>query len=284
MLVFNNGGGRPDGSYSSVDELELPVDARGNYTCSPGSAYGPEKPAWSYTAPKKSDFFAVFISGAARLPNGNTLICSGPNGVVFEVTPEKETVWKYANPTTRTAKGPAGLPPKGMGMGSRPGEFEVLPGFVRDQLKLSEEQQKDLDAFQKEARARLDKLLSDDQKKRLKDPKAGFGAVPRPGEVMTSFQQARLKLSADQKKEIEGLQKETDTLLEKSLTEAQRKQLKEVRDAIARGGFGPPGGFGGPNPSSLFRAYRYPADYAGLAGRTLTPGKTVEELERKGTK
>ena len=40
----------------------------------------------------------MLISGAQRLPNGNTLVCSGINGVVFEVTPEKEMVWKYANP------------------------------------------------------------------------------------------------------------------------------------------------------------------------------------------
>ena len=40
----------------------------------------------------------MLISGAQRLPNGNTLICSGINGTVFEVTPEKEMVWKYVNP------------------------------------------------------------------------------------------------------------------------------------------------------------------------------------------
>jgi hypothetical protein len=34
---------------------------------------------------------------------------------------------------------------------------------------------------------------------------------------------------------------------------------------------GPPGG------SSLFRAYRYAADYSGLAGKDLKPGKTIEE-------
>lgn len=29
------------------------------------------------------DFFAGFISGAQRLANGNTLVCSGPMGLVF---------------------------------------------------------------------------------------------------------------------------------------------------------------------------------------------------------
>lgn len=39
--------------------------------------------------------FSHFISGADRLPNGNTLICSGCNGVVFEVTSENEMVWHW---------------------------------------------------------------------------------------------------------------------------------------------------------------------------------------------
>jgi hypothetical protein len=34
---------------------------------------------------------------------------------------------------------------------------------------------------------------------------------------------------------------------------------------------------GGPNPKSLFRAYRYAPDYPGLAEKDLTPGKTLEE-------
>ena len=34
------------------------------------------------------------ISGAYRLPNGNTLICEGDFGY-WEVTPNGEVVWKY---------------------------------------------------------------------------------------------------------------------------------------------------------------------------------------------
>ena len=33
--------------------------------------------------------------------------------------------------------------------------------------------------------------------------------------------------------------------------------------------------------ASVFRAYRYGPDYAGLAGKDLKPGKTVEELQPK---
>jgi hypothetical protein len=93
VLVFNNGLGRK-GSYSSVDEIVLPVKADGRYPLKAGTAFGPDKAHWVYTAPNKSDFYAGIISGAQRLPGGNTLICSGTNGSVFEVTPKNEIVWK----------------------------------------------------------------------------------------------------------------------------------------------------------------------------------------------
>ena len=37
------------------------------------------------------------MSGSQRLPNGNTMICNGRDGLFFEVTHEKEIVWKYFN-------------------------------------------------------------------------------------------------------------------------------------------------------------------------------------------
>jgi hypothetical protein len=107
ILIFNNGGtaenwtwGR-DGDYSSVDEIVPPVDGY-NYSLTPGSAYGPAELIWTYTAETPTDFFAPFISGAQRLANGNTLICSGPQGTFFEVTSKGQTVWKYINPIIRT--------------------------------------------------------------------------------------------------------------------------------------------------------------------------------------
>jgi hypothetical protein len=51
---------------------------------------------WSYAPP--NGFFATNISGAQRLPNGNTLITEGPGGRVFEVSSEKKIVWEYLNP------------------------------------------------------------------------------------------------------------------------------------------------------------------------------------------
>jgi hypothetical protein len=50
---------------------------------------------WSYTNPR---FFSTNISGAQRLPNGNTLITAGAGGRLFEVTPRGEIVWEYMFP------------------------------------------------------------------------------------------------------------------------------------------------------------------------------------------
>ncbi len=51
---------------------------------------------WRY-APQKG-FLSRFRGSVQRLPNGNSLITESDKGYVFEVTPEKETVWRFANP------------------------------------------------------------------------------------------------------------------------------------------------------------------------------------------
>src|SRR3712207_1523392 len=71
-------------------------------------------------------------------------------------------------------------------------------------------------------------------------PPPGFkGGFPRPGQVLPGFLQGRLKLTPEQRKQVEELQKEVDDRLAKILTEEQKKTLQE-----APKGFGPPGGPG----------------------------------------
>lgn len=96
ILYFNNGGKRPGGKdFSSVEELVLPhVDGKG-FVRAVNAAFGPKEPAWIYSDPGK--FLSEFISGAQRFPNGNTLICEGKAGRVFEVTREGGVVWDYLN-------------------------------------------------------------------------------------------------------------------------------------------------------------------------------------------
>ena len=79
LLIFDNGTLR---GYSRVIELN-PLT---------------EEIEWEYTATPREDFFSGYISGAQRLPNGNTLICEGGKAHLFEVTPEGEIVWDFRYP------------------------------------------------------------------------------------------------------------------------------------------------------------------------------------------
>jgi hypothetical protein len=98
VLALNNGSRQKGRPYSSADEIILPVDGKGHYAFTSGKAFGPEAATWSYAAPKGTRFYAVIESGAERLTNGNTLITSGPDCGIFEVTPDKAIVWQYACP------------------------------------------------------------------------------------------------------------------------------------------------------------------------------------------
>jgi hypothetical protein len=116
LTVFNNGTGRPDGAYSSVVEIVPPVDERGRYTRASGQPFGPAKPCWEYTAADRVEFFSAAISGAERLPNGNTLVCSGEQGRIFEIDRGGKTVWEYVNPFQEPPRPQAnGTPPRPAG-------------------------------------------------------------------------------------------------------------------------------------------------------------------------
>ncbi|MBO33655.1 MAG: aryl sulfotransferase [Rhodospirillaceae bacterium] len=52
---------------------------------------------WDYQAHPSLSFYSPHISGMQRLSSGNTLICEGGKGCLFEVTPEGETVWEFVN-------------------------------------------------------------------------------------------------------------------------------------------------------------------------------------------
>jgi hypothetical protein len=84
VLVFDNGVHRSDSPlvYSRV----LETDPRTNRT------------VWEYRDLPLQNFFSAYISSAQRLPNGNTLICEGCSGRLFEVTPDRRVVWEYISP------------------------------------------------------------------------------------------------------------------------------------------------------------------------------------------
>jgi len=99
FLVFNNGAGsREQFRYSSIDEIEPPINMQGFYFYEEGFAYGPKNQTWIYIAENPSDVYSTTMSGAQRLPNGNTLLCSANAGYFSEVTADKKVVWNYYNP------------------------------------------------------------------------------------------------------------------------------------------------------------------------------------------
>ena len=84
ILVFDNGIFRSDmhSTFSRVVEINP-----SNNTV-----------VWEYRDPWRFSFYSLFISGAQRLANGNTLVTDGIFGRMFQVTVDGEVVWEYINP------------------------------------------------------------------------------------------------------------------------------------------------------------------------------------------
>jgi hypothetical protein len=92
ILVFDNGG------YAGYGLSGLPIRYLRFY--SRVIEFNPVTYdiVWEYEKKDKPRFYSDRISGVQRLPNGNTLICEGSRGRIFEVTPEKTIVWEYIYP------------------------------------------------------------------------------------------------------------------------------------------------------------------------------------------
>jgi hypothetical protein len=103
VLVFDNGGASGYGAPS-------PIAPQGMNTLARATSRVLEidpltfRRVWDYAPP--DGFFATNISGAQRLPNGNTLITEGPSGRVFEVTGAGKIVWEFVNPDRVQGRGP----------------------------------------------------------------------------------------------------------------------------------------------------------------------------------
>ncbi|HLW47207.1 MAG TPA: aryl-sulfate sulfotransferase [bacterium] len=84
LLIFDNGTHRIDHPVPHSRVIEVDPATK--------------EIVWSYRERRLFDFFSPYISNAQRLPNGNTLICEGNFGRLFEVTPDGQVVWEYVNP------------------------------------------------------------------------------------------------------------------------------------------------------------------------------------------
>jgi hypothetical protein len=115
FLIFDNGSRRPGPSHSTVLEINpykgewkegiyVPQMEVGH------NEYGAsDQIVWSFRSSMSNAFFGHYISGCQRLPNGNTLIDSGPHGHFFEVTQEGEVVWEYISPVGDRTKEDHGI-------------------------------------------------------------------------------------------------------------------------------------------------------------------------------
>ena len=95
VLLFDNGSHRRGMDYSRVIEVDPDTN----------------EIVWDYRGEPTMSFYSYNISSAERLPNGNTLICEGAPGRIFEVTPGKEIVWEYINPYFLGVKRPTSANP-----------------------------------------------------------------------------------------------------------------------------------------------------------------------------
>jgi outer membrane protein assembly factor BamB len=133
----------------------------------------------------------------------------------------------------------------GPGRFGRPQPGQLVPAFMQNFLNLSEEQKKRLEDLQKDTESKLAKLLTDEQKKQLKEARenpqgrgpGGF-RPPQVGQILQPSELESVKLSDEQKKDYENLQKTADASLAKIFNDEQKKQIKTMREGFGRGGFG----------------------------------------------
>lgn len=84
LLIFDNGSHRQHTALTFSRVIEVDRQTK--------------EIVWEYQDTPAHNFFSPYISGAQRLPNGNTLITEGNFGRLFEVTSSREVVWEYINP------------------------------------------------------------------------------------------------------------------------------------------------------------------------------------------
>lgn len=102
IMLYNNGQERADGNWSSIEVINAPLLSDGSYQVAEDAPFAPLKSTWSYPKTPDYEFYSRTLSGVQPLPNGNTLICQGNGGYIFEVTPDGRKVWQYKSPVAPT--------------------------------------------------------------------------------------------------------------------------------------------------------------------------------------
>lgn len=82
MLAFDNGAHHPTVPRSRVVEVDMKTNEM----------------VWQYYPEHVFSLMSGHIAGAERLRGGNTLICEGQSGRIFEVTPDCDVCWEWISP------------------------------------------------------------------------------------------------------------------------------------------------------------------------------------------
>jgi hypothetical protein len=86
IILFANGSEQPTPEHSRV--LEINPSSR--------------EIVWQYKGQPAVTFYSPRVSSVQRMANGNTFICEGMHGRMFEVTQAGEIVWEYVSPFYNT--------------------------------------------------------------------------------------------------------------------------------------------------------------------------------------
>ncbi|MFC1532098.1 arylsulfotransferase family protein [Thermodesulfobacteriota bacterium] len=89
LLVFDNGSKHPPIARSRVIEVDMKTG----------------EIIWQYIPSPVFSMMSMHIAGAERLTNGNTLICEGESGRIFEVNRSCEICWEWVSPFVYNFKG-----------------------------------------------------------------------------------------------------------------------------------------------------------------------------------
>lgn len=95
LMLFNN---RVSSAHSTVNIIDPIFVTYGWEYQMLGGKFLPENHDWTYQRPDSTQMHSTILSSAQRLPNGNTLICVGRRGYVFEINQDQEVVWEYKVP------------------------------------------------------------------------------------------------------------------------------------------------------------------------------------------
>ena len=257
FILFINGS-RRHRQYSTVGEIASQWDdVTQSYPdiSSSDAHWGPDSLVWEWNADNDHDIYSDDSSGAQRLKNGNTLISFGIFGLLYEITPDQEIVWKYKCPVDRLGPLSYDADTHTSRDGSDGRVFKVkeyepdYPGFdgkeltpIADAIELyGVSGLLDGPAHLDQGGSREGRGRSNGQARSggTPPPRQGAGrgsGAARGIRLLPPQIQEQLNLIADQQKELLDLEAEAKAKLSKILTPEEQQKLQQLQSQRRQGG------------------------------------------------